>query len=293
MTDVQMVPDWLEERRVDDANFASAYDGQGGERRAWMKKLIAQQYAMDAPSAQTRATSRAAWRSGFTSVKGASAPDFAVVVLGAGVQSGPQAVAAALPAVVSGARTVLALRLGEGGADADAVLAGMELCGMENVFAVSVDEACCVIAHLNASGRGAVVVLGDRDERVAVCGAAQGEARCAQVLTLPQATRLGVWYSEDAPEWDTETILWAHPGAQVDVWNAPQAQAGCDAHTGTREEFEAAGYDAVYVPESLFADVAELADRAFGPGQEGVWAWPGVTCDFFSVSGLALGGISA
>ncbi|NJB66892.1 hypothetical protein GGQ74_000532 [Desulfobaculum xiamenense] len=290
MIEKPFVPEWAVSCLVDDETFGAAYDGQSGERRAWLKKLIAQIFEMSGPVRTSEAFAGADWRTGFSSRTVSATPDYVAVVLGADCTSASQAVAAALPAVLSGARNVCLVRVGEEGGACDAVLAGMELCGMETVLAMNEAEAVRFIEYLAGFGRGALVVRAGAEAGGALV--AQAARACGNMrLWLDQpATRIGVWGADS--DWDFETLAWAHPDVAFELWNAQDKADGFAPRAGEFEDFLAQGYDAVFVSQELAEQALSRSGLVLCPGQEGCWAWLDLRPENFRVSGLALSVVS-
>lgn len=271
----KFLPEWAEACALSDDAFGAAYDGQSGAERAWMKKTTAQIYELfGSRRVQERALSTS-WRQGFHSVQQTRPLEYAVAVFGPECCSGPEAVAAAMPVLMSGAKHCAALRVGDGADAEDAILAGMELCGMELVLSLSEEQAQDMLEHMQGLGRGAGIFLGAED----LCVSALKGGKM-QVWNQPSAFRLGV-FSGNGSSWDFESLKWAHPAAQIEVWKEGD---------GSAEDFLTESFDAVYVPEEMEKAARACQPLVLGERQEGTWIWPGIRPELFWAADFALRG---
>ncbi|BBD07795.1 hypothetical protein [Desulfovibrio ferrophilus] len=285
--------DWMTDCLVPDEAFSLAYNAMPGMRRAWIKKTAAQVHALIGPMRDRREDKCIAHRQGFSS-HGVSAPmDCAVIFLDSTCVSPVQVAAAAVPLVLSGAKRMCAVRIEDGLAVSDDVLAALELVGLETVFQLSEPEARRFMERLTETRSAAVLFFGQGTALNSLAVAA-GYAAPPLKLFKPFVTeRLGIWAGAGG-DWDYETLAWAHPCTMFDIWGAreslPDLPLNFSRKRGSFESFLREGYRALYVPEARLMESVGRAALALGPGQEGCWACPELTTDFFRAETLAIGG---
>ncbi|MBU1001341.1 MAG: hypothetical protein KKE73_02340 [Proteobacteria bacterium] len=285
--------DWMIERLVPDDAFSLAYNSMPGERRAWVKKTAAQVHALVGPMRDSREERGRVHRQGFSS-RALSVPlECAVIFLDSTCVSPVQVAAAAVPLVLSGARRMCAVRIEDGTPVSDNVLAALELVGLETVFQLDEPGARRFMEMLTETHSAAVLFFG-RGTALMSLSVAAGYAAPQLRLFKPFLTeRLGIWAGA-GDEWDFETLAWAHPCTQFDVWGArtaiPDLPPGFSHRKGSFESFLGEGYQGVYVPEEQLAESVGQVALALAPGQEGCWVWPELSTDFFRAETLAIGG---
>lgn len=305
MTDGSAFPQWFLDAACPDAAFDAAYAGLTGERRAWIKKTAAQLFEMSGAGARRASCVRTCWTQGFQSVSRSDLLDGILLLLDPDCRSAARVAAAALPAVISGAPAAAACL---GGDPAPDVLAALELCGLETVAMLESGDVSRLAEHIIAQGtpepRLAVLALGfgPACEEAAAMAFATPGVRVWTPWTFPApvsgpsaAPDMGIW-AGDGASWDLDLVAWAQSGHHAAVWNAPGElirdglPQGITTEEGGFEAFLSAGYRALLVSESLAEEAGNSADLVLGPGQEGCWAWPDLTPDFFLLRRLRLGG---
>lgn len=284
--------EWTDACLVPDEVFAEAYGSLDGRRRAWLKQTVAQAHALVGPAADEGVTHSVDRRQGYRTLHAERPVRHAVMFLDSSCVSPVRVAAAAVPMVLCGARQVCAVCVGEQDAPPDAVLAALELAGLETVFRMNELDARRFATHLAESGSASVLFFG-RGGEVSALAAAAGYASPPLKLWKPlPGDRLGVWAGAGG-DWDWETLAWAHPCAALEVWGlrgaAPELPEACKRMRGGFEAFLAGGYPALYVPESRLREALGHAPLVLAPGQEGCWAWPELTLGFFRSERLAIG----
>lgn len=283
-------PTWTRERLVHDEVFARAYSACPGERRAWIKKTIAQVHALAAPMADSESRVLTSHRQGFDSVRASVCLSAAVLFLDDTCTAASMAAAAAVPMLMSGVPHVCAVRVGESKPTADDVLAGLELAGLETVFHLDEAAARTFMEALVEQGDVAVLFHG-QGEALAMLRTAAGYAAPPLRIWSPFAVdRVGVW--ADAPDdWDWEQLVCVHPCADIAVYGplgGVELPGGCRA---AGEDFDAMleeDWPALYVPRERTQSAIRRARLVLAPGQEGCWVWPGLGTEFFRQARTAL-----
>ncbi|MDY7000962.1 MAG: hypothetical protein SVS15_04170 [Thermodesulfobacteriota bacterium] len=289
MNETSAFPDWTRAFVLKDALFAEAYNHLPAARRAWLKKLIAELYALFGPAPAAQTTKTTLWDAIFYTAETYAPLNFAVLFLDDTVRSPVQAAAAALPAVLSGIPEVIAVRTGTNRNKPGDILAAFELCGLETVLGLGEKKARELLKHLAAQGQGAVLSLGEKISKKAIVAGASSKG-----LKLWSANRslcsgdFGLW-AERGVSWDFDVLAWAHPDARIAVWGtkAPGFK-NFYSMPGKFEDFQKTGYRVVLAPEHRIAALWDQAGLVLGPGQEACWAWPELNLEFFRQKKLAL-----
>ena len=284
------LPDRLAEALLNDRLFARAYSRTDPAVRAWVKTLAAGLHPLMDPHGLSTRFGHSAWDSGFSLDTRATPVAAVALFLDQTLDSPAQAAAAALPAVLAGAAATVAVRLGPGAGKADAVLASLELCGLEHVCRLDRAGALGLLDHLSALPGGAATLflgsgrtLRDLAARAAVL---PGLVRWQREPVV----RIGVFDPDRTL--DLAALRLMHPSARLEVWprrgKAVGLPAGALARGGTFPAFLEQGYSAVCVPRDLIPAALERSLLVLGPGAEGCFAWPGLVPGLFLRRGLAL-----
>lgn len=264
-------PDNLERWQVSDAHLARAYSRTGDRGRAFLKSSIAMLYESLEPGAPTDRKTVKRFRSGLVQRREHSSRPWYLLVLGSEVTSGPQVLAALMPAVVRRIPLIGVLRPRSRPGWAPEVLAALELCGVERIYTPPRAMIGDYIAFLaETCGRGGLACLGSAVFWGRVAPLVQS-LRCGPSLWLEPPAALGVW-TEPGLDWNIPAIRFAHPQAALTAYGPgediglPRAVAESDF-----EAFQNAGFSAVYAPAGRRPASARLR---LGPGLEAFWGWP-------------------
>jgi len=284
-------PHWVWERTVPDEVFARAYDALDGRRRAWIKKTIAQVHALAGPMADPLGEWTVDHRQGFVSRRRVAPLGCAVLFLDDSCTSAPQAVAAAVPMLLSGVPNLCAVRVQGGPPAPDDVLAALELAGLETVFQLDEAQARLFMTFLVESGP-AVALFHGQGQALDGLRTAAGYVAPPLRLWRPFAVeRVGVLAGPGC-QWDWPILAWTHGCASVDVYGArtaiPGLPPGGRRRPGGLRALLAGGYPVLYVPHDMLPQALQAAPLALAPGQEGCWAWPGLDTRLFHGQSLAL-----
>ncbi len=283
------LPDRLAKAFLDDRLFARAYARTDPAVRAWVKTLGAGLHPLMDPHGLAARSGTSTWDNGFT-LDTCGAPVEAVVLfLDQTLDSPAQAAAAALPAVLAGAAATLAVRLGPGGGKADAVLASLELCGLEQVCRLDRARTCELLDILAAlPGGAAALFLGAGRTLRDLSGRAAALPRLGLWRRAP-VERIGVFDPDRSL--DLAALRLMHPSARLEVWprrGKSGLPEGALVRHGAFPAFLEQGYAAVCVSRDLIPAALERSLLVLGPGAEGCFAWPGLVPGLFLRRGLAL-----
>ena len=290
MNETPPFPDWTRASILDDALFAESYGRLPAVRRAWLKKLIAELYALSGPAPAAQTTKTTLCDANFHTAETYAPLRFAVLFLDDTVRSPIKTAAAALPMVLSGIPDVIAVRTGTHRNKPDDVLAAFELCGLETVLALGEKKARELLKHLAAQGRGALLSLGEKISKKATsaCEASPGMKLWSAGRSLCSGD-FGLW-AERGVSWDFDVLAWAYPNTRIAVWGAKAPNLeNFYSMPGKFEEFQKTGYRVVLAPEHRMPEVRDRAGLVLGPGQEACWVWPELTLEFFRQRRLAVG----
>lgn len=281
-------PSWITPRLIADARFARAYDATGDQRRAVLKGLIADHYALTPPVTTVRTQCSQHFVSGLTRHESTRPRPFVLLLADESLDAPALLLAALMPALCSGAANVLVLRLGARQALPDVLLTACELAGQERVAALSPTLALRLISECALSALPGLVLYPDTLALRRVLGRPalrellEASPLRLAPLRLPKA--LGLW--RDAPaQFDPEVLEFlfgAHAfesgGAQAGrrVRKAPDL-AGFNA-------FAATPRDLLLVPDDRLAAGQGAARLVVGHSRTGLWTWPELGPESFSVT---------
>ncbi len=281
-----------DDRRVPDDLLAAAYASVGDVERSWIKKNIAQLYALHAPAGTVRTSTRTNWNGGFTTISTRLARPWACLVCPEPVPeavgeslvgAGPAGIAAALvPVMTAGISDILAI-LPPSSLQSAHLLTTLELCGLENVYAVP-HEAIPRELHALVTREPAGLIL-DMGS-LASCDPLTAEAFHRTMVWRPRLSgRLRIWCAAPG-QWDWATLEWNHPHARIEAWGPfrETAPEGIFRGDGDWDAFHrlsgtvlGVGADMLHAPDlsGLPGDALILT-----PGQEGCWYWPDIDPGF-------------
>ncbi len=252
-----------------DGALAKAYARTGDNGRARLKALIALLYEALEPGRPSARKTVKRYRSGLIHSREHSPRSWFVLALAPEVTSGPQVLAALMPAVVRRIPHILVVRPRSRSGWPPAVLAALELCGVERIYSPPQAHVKDYLEFLAASqGRGGLACLGNGSffERLAAMAQAFGSG---PFLWLAPPNTLGIW-TQPGLEWDFEAMRFVHPQASFEVYGQGEA-SGLTRHEGGPDVFRASTFQAVYAPAGYRPATALVR---LGPGLEAFWAWP-------------------
>lgn len=256
-------PEWATEYMVSDEEFGIAYDAVPDDRRAWCKTTIANLHAMHGtPSIQWGRNERE-WRQGFVSVQERRPADWALIFVDSTYVSAPRLLAAVMIPLLAGVPHVAVIRTGEPVPWPPALLAALELAGIESVFAMDVTKAEAFATEMISHGEGRVLLLGSVTCELSTNILCWCEPVCESLI-------IGTEGIDDA------VVAWAHPDCEIRVCSGEQLDR------------EAVAASAVYCATDQIDDVPDNIAIMLSSGQEGCWIWPDLTCDLFFSQRVAL-----
>jgi hypothetical protein len=284
-------PDLVESRRIPDQAFARAYVAMSDVDRSWIKKNIAQLYALYPPNQTRAARTSTHWHCGFASHLARRPRQWALVLL-SGSNPGPaRTLAALLPAVTSGIPHILVALSPRHRRDTS-LLTSLELCGAELVCCLGRQQFQDLLHQLAPSwGQGAVLSLGNTPPspsswKIIADSVLHGLA----YWQAPLASRIALW-CENPGQWLWDVLQWNHPGAHLEAWGPWRTEAPeyISRMAGDWDAFCDPQLFARGVPRAMAHDPRlPEAGLLLTPGQEGCWVWPELSPDLFLHRGMTV-----
>ncbi len=267
-------PDWIDEFVPDDEVFARAYESIPDANRALLKTGIARLYDWYGPNKIDGSEVARHWASGLRSKTVTDLADFSILLFDDSLLSPARVLAALVPAIACGVRSVLAVRVDGKSSWPESVLTGLELAGQELVAEMTETQARRLLGELRDSGTtGAVTVLGPKAASVQTA-----ELQAASRLSFwrPRFTRTAVIWMEDESTFDLEALAFVHPDIAFSVFGmkVPLPTDNFSYEGDAFESFIKAVGDVVYAPADRLDQALAKARLVLGPGQEGCWLWP-------------------
>lgn len=194
-------PDWIDEFVPDDEVFARAYESIPDANRALLKTGIARLYDWYGPNKIDGSEVARHWASGLRSKTVTDLADFSILLFDDSLLSPARVLAALVPAIACGVRSVLAVRVDGKSSWPESVLTGLELAGQELVAEMTETQARRLLGELRDSGTtGAVTVLGPK-------------AASVQTAELQAASRLSFW----RPRFTRTAVIWMEDESTFDL----------------------------------------------------------------------------
>ena len=269
------LPHWTSQLVPDDALFAQAYQDLSDRERAWIKTGIARLYDWYGPRKDVGGEDLRRWSGGLETHTRFDAVDFAVVLFDDTLLSPARLLAALVPAIATGVRQVVAVRVGEDSAPwRKAILTGLELAGQESVIGVDQNQARRLLAELRETDRpGAVAVLGPKAMETCV---SEQYAATRMAFWRPRFSRMATVWMEEGDPLDLDALAFIHPDIAFSVYGAETELPGPNftRAEGGFDDFLHASSDVAYLPRERMAAAAGMVKLALGPGLEGTWVWP-------------------
>ena len=289
-------PSWLESRLIPDARFARAYDALGDQRRALLKGLIADHYALNQPRPGLRAQCSHQLTSGLTIRRSTAPRPFVLLLTDASLDAPALFLAALMPALTSGAAEVLVLRLGAPAGQQnglpDPLLTACELAGQERLVPVNPAQAERLLADCAASGLPGLVLCPDSPDlrrvlsRPGLRTQLDASALCLATLRLP--TALGLWRDTPA-QFNPECLNFLYGAQPFAAGGLSSGRRTAQADSGDGfAAFAATRRDLLLVPDARVAEAHAAAGQG-GPGlvvgesRLGLWTWPELFPELFQV----------
>lgn len=257
--------EWLQDYQIKDDKFAEAYEATAPQFRAWLKKTIAQVYAVNSPEAPSKSWTVNTWRGGFETEVSSYPLDWTVLVLDKGSVSPVRVLAALSPALAVGVKNIMVVFVGEGEIS-QSLLTAFELAGQEDVVQVKDTQFNELMDFCSESGFcGAVVDLRCEFESIPF-------STNARYWRAPEISRICVCKDNESP--DMDVLKFVHP--DVDFIEIDE------------DSFEDASGDAAVVPAELVGEVLTSFRIVLAHGQEGCWLWNDFDSSFFRQESVAL-----
>jgi hypothetical protein len=294
-------PTWLTPRFIADARFFQAYDALGDQRRALLKGLIADHFALTPPVQILDAQCSRQLASGLASHTRTAPRPFVLLLTDASLDAPALFLAALMPALCSGASEVLVLRLGARPGQPkglpNALLTACELAGQERVAALSPSLCLRLLSDCALSAQPGLVLYPDTPVLRRLFARpelrAQLDASALRLAPLRLPRRLGLW--RDAPDQLDPADLAFLFGAQV--FEAGGATPGRRTGKPQTEEafsaFAATRRDLFLVPEDRLAAGQGTARLVVGQSRTGLWTWDELCPELFWAVTQAFGSAPA
>ncbi len=255
--------------RIPETCLASAYEKTGGRVRALIKQEIARLFQVYPSVGNIRIRETQNPDNGY-SVRVTRKPlEKLIVNIGAGFVSYPRLLALMVPAICGGIMDIqVFLREGK---DADAsILAALELCGVEEIFA-GTGMSSCLDSPVDS---GELLALFGEIGKEGLPARESGKRRAENVWQEPGGMRAGVWM-EYAQQWDMRALTRLHPDMDIHVYS-PGGLTDYPSLHAEPQDFMDMDFDVVYVPENML-DWCTKAWLVLAPGMENAWMWPHIS----------------
>lgn len=301
-------PALSEDRRVPDDVLAAAYASVSDIERSWIKKNIAQLYALHTPVGMGHTSTQTCWSGGLVTTSSRLPRPWACLLCPEQPQSGnasclsgflaspgPAGVAAALvPVMTAGIADILAI-LPPSALLSAHLLTTLELCGLESIYAVPEETMPKELSALVAREPAGLIL----DLRgLASHDPVTTEVFQQTMIWRPRLSgRLRIWCTA-SDQWDWSTLEWNHPAARIEVWGpcretAPdhflQVDGNWEVFRRLPDAVLGVGLDMLHAPDPLALPDLPGDTLVFTPGQEGCWYWPDLDPGFLCFGhGMAL-----
>ncbi|MHC1701322.1 MAG: hypothetical protein AB9900_10140 [Humidesulfovibrio sp.] len=281
-------PSWLIPRLASDARFARAYDALGDQRRALLKGLIADHFALNPPAPALGSLCSQQFVSGLTRHVRATPRPFVLLLADAGLDAPALLLAALMPCLCSGAADVLVLRLGARASLPDALLTACELAGQERVAALGPALAARLLSECALSGLPGLVLYPDTPDLRRIVGRpalrAQLDASCLRLAPLRPPRALGLW--RDAPtQFEAGRLGLLFGDRAFETGGAqPGRRPGKAPADAAFAAFAATPRDLLLVPDARIGAGQGAARLMVGESRTGLWTWPELSPELFTVS---------
>ncbi|MDE5833676.1 MAG: hypothetical protein K2H64_12010 [Desulfovibrio sp.] len=215
LTDIQappLLPDWLEEYRIPDAAFLSAYDQSSPEYRASLKSALALHFYSMTRQDRIERAERIIPGKGFREIASVAPVPWAAIIFPGDYSAAARLFSVAVQSLLAGCGVSIALCLGV--SPRPSALTALELCGFENAFAVSRAKAVRAIKELvqNADS-GRIIILGPE--------------KMSELVDDIRAVDAGLWLERDNyPLALTDPDKFSSPLLELAQGSAPPVSAG-------------------------------------------------------------------
>ena len=261
-------PHWLGATRIDDASLGAAYEATPAAQRAALKTGLALGHMHFGQSLGTVFTRRSDRHLGFWRQEQRMPAHWALVCISPSYSAAARLAAACLPALLADVPLLGVACVG--GKPQPSALVCLELCGVEDIFALEIDAGIKLLQSLPGN-RGRLVLLHSGELTQLAHLARDLRIPCFEEAAPPRLLL------KDPAAFDAALLDFAH-GSPVPA--APSE--------GAADETTMA--DAMYMVKPSLATPADgpstaatLPPLVLTPGCEGFWLHQGLTPDFFTL----------
>ncbi|CAM2057801.1 conserved hypothetical protein [Desulfovibrionales bacterium] len=285
------IPEWFFDAVPTDVVLGQAYESVPPRLRSWLKLTIARLHTWHSVGHGLETDTYRSWRQGFVSLEHEVPCVWTVLILDADFYSPVRLLAALLPALVAGVKTVLVVRLQHpwaqnitGGQDwPSALLVAMELAGQELLSNCTVQQIkTLIVGFAREYSSGTVVALGEIPRRLVRSMGSCLADNSELAYWMPQCPRsIGLW-CENGQTWDWEALTFVHPDMIFIVGGTPHVlpPPGFSIIAAPWSEFLRHNYQVLCLPVdrietawNFYFDQA-LPPVVLGPGHEACFFWP-------------------
>ena len=270
-------PDWLENRRVDDAVVDAAYEGTPPQLRASIKTGLALAFAHFGQREKATDSITSHSRAGFWFGAHTRPAPWCCILMDASYAAAARLAAACVLPRLCDVPEVFAVAVGEN-APADNVLTALTLSGVEDVFCLPQPEVSALLEAMatgsEAGAQGRVLLLHN--------GALDNLARTLRRLHIPYYEEYEAPCLAVLPECacNGELLAFAHGAITPAMSLTAETRAVFAPAPATPQ---------AYASNALVAEAVQRGLLVLTPGCEGFWLHPGLEPSFFTVQGLASG----
>ena len=263
-------------RAVAEDRFAAAYETVPDWARARLKKGIADVWSWLGAVAWKQEFKQTDYPAGAKVLQRRQPRDWCLVV--ARPDTGPGVIlGAVLPPLLSAVHEVAVLWVGQEEDLQDSTLLALELAGVEQVYSCDqrlLEQGMQETIDLLDGSWGGVLRLGTPPgSGHHPIPRPKGKRFWQFCLPVPETAGI---FADDPGLWDFETLHFAHPNLDIQVWSASgePALGKWPGVQGGWEDFLNRDFDLVLVEEGKVMEALRHFPVVLGPGQEVSWIWP-------------------
>lgn len=279
------IPSWAFDACLDDDIFAIAYEAVPAEQRALLKTAIARHYVWQSPERCPVAWTERVWSQGFESKQHTTPIANCLLLFDTHMSSPADLLAALMPALTSGAGSVLAIRACTDNDDPipAGILAAFELAGQETVVELPPEKISVILNELAAQPESCMVLAMGHTAEFIPAGFVNGNTR--RVWTPSAECDIAVLLEGVETDVNLDALAFAYPRSRFWIAGSEtvfpnERFAYCGKNFG---DLPVDRCVLCYAPDTLCADALTLFPLVFGPGHEACRLWPDLGSECFQV----------